>query len=176
MPEYIIWENNRLYFKSQFLIFLRPTKHCCRCTVGFPRDVPGQTGTGRPVVPLSRDKKIFLSRCPFVPGQGQEQMSRDKLFCPGTSRDKITPKKPGKRRSETEKGRSKTGKWRSETGKGCSKTGKGCSITGKWCPKTGNLVFFWNCLIYFVPGQRNNGTSRPGLSRDVPSRGNPNLD
>ena len=49
-----------------------------------PRDVPGQTGTGCPVVPLSRDKKNFLSRCPFVPGQGQEQMSRDKTLCPGT--------------------------------------------------------------------------------------------
>ena len=78
------------------------------------REVPGQTGTGLPVVLLSRDKKNFLSRCPFVPGQGQEQMSRDK----------ITPQKPGKRRSKTEKGRSKTGKWRSETGKGRSKTGK----------------------------------------------------
>ena len=56
-----------------------------------------------PVVPLSRDnegtsvplslcpgtKKFCLSRCPFVPGQGQEQMSRDKLLCPGTSRDKM---------------------------------------------------------------------------------------
>ena len=52
------------------------------------RDVLGQTGTGRPVVPLSRDKKKFLSRCPVVPGQGQEQMSRDKFFCPGSSRDK----------------------------------------------------------------------------------------
>ena len=55
-----------------------------------PRDGPGQTGTGRPIVPLSQDKEIFLSRCPFVPGQGQEQMSRDKFLCPGTSRDKIT--------------------------------------------------------------------------------------
>ena len=36
--------------------------------VSTGRDVPGQTGTGRPVVPLSRDKKKFLSRCPFVPG------------------------------------------------------------------------------------------------------------
>ena len=45
---------------------------------------------GRPAVPLSRDKENFLSRCPFVPGQRQEQMSRDKLLCPGTSRDKIT--------------------------------------------------------------------------------------
>jgi len=31
-----------------------------------------------------RDKEIFLSRCPFVPGQGQEQKSQDKLLCPGT--------------------------------------------------------------------------------------------
>ena len=36
-----------------------------------------RVSTGRDV-PLSRDKKKFLSRCPFVPGQGQEQMSRDK--------------------------------------------------------------------------------------------------
>ena len=43
-----------------------------------PRDVPGQTGTGHPVVPLSRDKKVLpvpLSLCPRtraganVPGQ-----------------------------------------------------------------------------------------------------------
>ena len=53
-----------------------------------PRDVPGQTGTGRTVVPLSRDKIFFLSRCPFVPGQGQEQMSRDGTVSknPGPSR------------------------------------------------------------------------------------------
>ena len=124
--------------------------------LGFPRDVSGQTGTGRPVVPLSRDKKKFLSRCPFVPGQGQKQMCRDKLFCPGTSRDKITPKKPGKRRSKTEKGHSKT---------------------GKWCPKTENpfIHFVPGHLLlplsrdkgtpgqefFFVPGQRDNGTSRP---------------
>ena len=65
-----------------------------KTSVSKTRDVPGQTGTGHPVVPLSRDKKKFLSRCPFAPGQGQEQMSRDK----------ITPKKPGKRRAKTEKG------------------------------------------------------------------------
>ena len=40
--------------------------------------------TGPPVVPLSRDKEIFLSQCPFVPRQGQEQKSQDKLLCPGT--------------------------------------------------------------------------------------------
>ena len=53
------------------------------------QDVPGQTGAGGPVVPLSRDKKVSLSRCPFVPGQGQEQMSQDKLLCPGTSQNKM---------------------------------------------------------------------------------------
>ena len=60
-------------------------------SVSKGRDVPGQTGTGRPVVPLSRvpgQKKKFLSWCPVVPGQGQEQMSRDKLLCPSPSRDK----------------------------------------------------------------------------------------
>ena len=40
-------------------------------------------------VSKGRDKKKSLSRCPFVPGQGQEQMSWDKTLCPGTSRDKI---------------------------------------------------------------------------------------
>ena len=107
-----------------------------------PRDVPGQTGTGRPVVPLSRDKKKFLSRCPFVPGQGQEQMSRDKLFCPGTSRDKITPQKPGKRRSKTEKGCSKTGKWRSKTEKEVLKQEKDVLKQKKYVPKQENM--FWN--------------------------------
>ena len=43
------------------------------------REVPGQTGMGCPIVPLSRDKEIFLSQCPFVPGQGQEQKSQDKM-------------------------------------------------------------------------------------------------
>ena len=67
----------------------------------IPRDVPGQTGTGRTVVPLSRDKNISLSRCPFVPGQGQEQKSRDKLLCPGMSRDKITfPKETPKQEKD----------------------------------------------------------------------------
>ena len=51
----------------------------------FPRDLLGQTGTRRHFVP--RQKEI-LSRRPFVPGQGQEQKSRDNLLCPGTSRDK----------------------------------------------------------------------------------------
>ena len=61
------------------------------CTsVSKERDVPGQTGTGRPVIPLSRDKKKLLSRCPIVLGQGQEQIFQDKLLCGKTSRDKIT--------------------------------------------------------------------------------------
>ena len=55
-----------------------------------PRDVPGQTGTGRPVVPLSRDKKFLpvpLSLCP-----GTKNIS-----CPGVplSRDKGRSKCPG---------------------------------------------------------------------------------
>ena len=64
------------------------------CTsVSKERDVPGQTGTGRPVIPLSRDKKKLLSQCHIVLGQGQEQMSRDKLLCPGTKRFKNFQKK-----------------------------------------------------------------------------------
>ena len=42
----------------------------------------------------------LVYRCPFVPGQGQEQKSRDKLLCPGMSWDKITfppPKKTQKK-------------------------------------------------------------------------------
>ena len=58
-------------------------------------------------------------------------MSRDKILCPGTSRDKITfPKEHKKQEMD----------------------------------------------VLFVPGQRDNGTSRPGLSRDVPSLGNTNLE
>ena len=61
------------------------------------RDVPGQSGTGRPgtiLVPLSLcpgTKKVSLSRCPFVPGQEQQQKSRDKVLCPGTSRGTKSP-------------------------------------------------------------------------------------
>ena len=55
----------------------------------------GQTGMERPVVPLSRDKEILLSRCPFVPGQNHFP----------------------KRTQKTGRGRSKTRKRRSETGK-----------------------------------------------------------
>ena len=59
---------------------------CVRDVFGlvFPRD-----GTSRGT---SRDKKKILSRCPVVPGQGQEKMSRDKLLCPGTSQDKMNLK------------------------------------------------------------------------------------
>ena len=64
------------------------------------RDVPGQTGTGRPVVPLSRDKKVSLSRRPFVPGQKSfacpaVPLSRDKgrSKCPGTNSS--VPGRPG---------------------------------------------------------------------------------
>ena len=71
------------------------------CTsVSKERDVPGQTGTGRPVIPLSRDKKISLSRRPFVPGQKSfacpaVPLSRDKgrSKCPGTNSS--VPGRPG---------------------------------------------------------------------------------
>ena len=32
---------------------------------------------------MSWDKKVYLFRCPFVPGQEQQQKSQDKLLCPG---------------------------------------------------------------------------------------------
>ena len=66
----------------------------------IPRDVLGQTGTGRPVVPLSLDKKVSLSRRPFVPGQKSfacpaVPLSRDKgrSKCPGTNSS--VPGRPG---------------------------------------------------------------------------------
>ena len=42
---------------------------------------------------VSTGRDVPLSLCPrtkksLVPGQGQDQMSRDKLLCPGTSQDK----------------------------------------------------------------------------------------
>ena len=41
----------------------------------------------RPVPSLGKILSLFC--CPFVPGQGQEQKSRDKLLCPKTFRDKM---------------------------------------------------------------------------------------
>ena len=54
---------------TYFIILRTDTSNSVSKGRDVPRDVPGQTGTGRPVVPLSRDKKKFLSWCPFVPGQ-----------------------------------------------------------------------------------------------------------
>ena len=44
-------------------------------SVSKGRDVPGQTGTGHPVVPLSRDKKKIL-----VPGQNDSRPVLTKSF------------------------------------------------------------------------------------------------
>ena len=51
---------------------------------------------------MSRDKKKFLSRCPFVPGQGQEQMSRDKLLCPVPGQNNL-PKRTKKQEKDVPK-------------------------------------------------------------------------
>jgi hypothetical protein len=94
--------------KNHFGFFFKSTLSVLRCTwtgqiilaenrqmlvlsrVSKGRDVPGQSGTGRPVVPLSRDKKVSFSCCPFVPGQ-------KKFPCPAVpfSRDKSSSKNPG---------------------------------------------------------------------------------
>ena len=88
-------------FSSKMLI-KSASHHWNRVSKGrdVPRDVPGQTGTGRPVVPLSRDKKVSLSRRPFVPGQKSfacpaVPLSRDKgrSKCPGTNSS--VPGRPG---------------------------------------------------------------------------------
>jgi hypothetical protein len=85
---------------TEHIIWL-PSLHVIRIRASKGRDVPGQSGTGRPVVPLSGNKNISLSHRPSVPGQGQEQKSRDKLLCTGTSRDKITfPKKTKKQEKD----------------------------------------------------------------------------
>ena len=63
-----------------------------RFWLGFPRDGTSRDKPGREV-PLSfcpGTKTNFLSRCPFAPGQGQEQMSWDKNLCPGTNFKKMT--------------------------------------------------------------------------------------
>ena len=69
--------------------------------LAFPRD--GRPGTNRdgtsrfPFVPGQRDFLVPVSLCP---GKGQEQKSRDKLLCPGTSRDKITFPKEHKKQEK----------------------------------------------------------------------------
>ena len=66
------WRSKMKPFVIQSMIKTRISKG-----QDVPRDVPGQSGTGRPVVPLSRDKK---KSCPGV------SLSRDKgrSKCPGT--------------------------------------------------------------------------------------------
>jgi hypothetical protein len=54
---------------------------------------------------LQNGVKAFLKKktfdVQFVPGQGQDQKSQHKLFCPETSRDKITfPKKTKKQEKD----------------------------------------------------------------------------
>ena len=56
-------------------VFYTKRATACNFTVvygPFGRSNQRFLGTGRPVVPLSQDKEIFLSRCPFVP----EKMTR----------------------------------------------------------------------------------------------------
>ena len=59
----------------------------------------GFQGTGRSVVPLSQDKKVFLSRCPFVPGQKKfpchaVPLSRDKRSSKNTGTRWFVPGRP----------------------------------------------------------------------------------
>jgi hypothetical protein len=61
-------------------IFGRAVFEVLETSVFTGRDVPGQTGTGRPAVPLSRDKDIFL-----VPVS----------LCPGTRAGVNVPGRPG---------------------------------------------------------------------------------
>ena len=71
MKFYLIFPRIFMFY-VHCIVLLRVPKHfglvqlLCAIKVGFPWD--------------------RTSRCPFVPGQGQEQMSRDKTLCPGTSR------------------------------------------------------------------------------------------
>ena len=60
----------------------------------FPRDGTSRDKPGWDVqLSLCPGTKTFpLSRCPFVPGQEQQEKSRDKILCPGTSRGTKWPK------------------------------------------------------------------------------------
>jgi hypothetical protein len=125
-------------------------------------------------VPLSLDKKKFLSRCPFVPGQGKEQMSRGKLLCPGTSRDKITPQKPGKSCSKTEKQRSETKKGHSKLRKEVLKQEKDflkqkSMFQNRMMKKNQKkkIPFFYHYFFHFCPA------GRPGTRQDRLSKSRP---
>ena len=98
-------------------IFMRKTK------VSVHYRVHSRVSTGRDVpLSLCPGTKKILSRCPFVPGQGQEQMSRDKLLCPVPSRDKITFPKEPKNRKRTFQNRKKTFQNRKKTFQNRKKT------------------------------------------------------
>ena len=132
------------------------------------------TGQDVPLSLCPGTKKKFLSRCPFVPGQGQEQMSRDKHLCPGTSRDKITfPKEHKKQEKDIPK--------QENDQISCFRTSFSWVRTSFFC----FLVFLEGDFVpgrpgteggcpgpgifapALVPGQRDNGTPHPGLSREI---------
>ena len=78
---------------KKYCLYIAYNNACTRVSKGrdVPRDVPGQSGTGRPVVPLSRDKKVSLSRRPFVTRTKKISLSRpvpdfDRLSQPVPSR------------------------------------------------------------------------------------------
>ena len=112
--------------------------------LGFPRDRTSR-GTSRdkkvslfhcPFVP--GQKRFCLSRCPFVPGQGQVQKSRDKLFCPRTNR--------GKKISKQKK------------------------INLKTKSKIVIFLFFFSFCTVAVPGYSGTGRDRLSKSCPAPSR------
>ena len=73
----------------------------------YMRNMVGTIRDGTSRCRLSFDEKVSFSRCPFVPGQGHEQMSQDKLLCPVPSWDKITFPKEQKNRKRTFQNRKK---------------------------------------------------------------------
>ena len=110
--------------------------------MGRPRT--NRDGKSRcPFVP--GQKTIFLSRCPFVLGQGQEQKSRDKLLCPGTSRDKMNFK--------------------------ISKKNNIFSVLEHQCPVLEHPFLFYNVLFCFRTSFSCFRTSFLALSRFVPHPG-----
>jgi hypothetical protein len=109
----------------------------------------GQTGTGRPVVPLSQDKKKSLFRCPFVP--------RQKSFaCPAVplSRDKGRCKNPGTNSSVPGRPRTKPGQ--------------------KNLKKKSQIFFFFkNCnffILFFLLSRGCPGIFRDGKGQAVKTR------
>ena len=149
-----------------------------RTSVSKGRDVPGQTGTGHPVVPLSRDNSISLVPLSLCPGTraganvpGQSPLSRD------VPRDKIGRKNTKKRSKMVKKcifllifllSRICPGSWYIIDSPHCTWYIIAWYIINFWIPFASFLVSRSVILhLVIVPGRP--GTGRDSMSK-IPSR------